>query len=73
MSTLHQCGSHSGQAVALRWMTLNLSSVLMPITFGSWAWRLGVPVVFSDRRRVLSPAARALRGICGLRACRTLG
>jgi MFS family permease len=48
MSTLHQMTPHhlQGQAVALRWMSLNLSSVLMPMVFGSLGMAVGVSVVF---------------------------
>lgn len=48
MSTLHQITPHAqhGQALALRSMTINASSVLMPILFGSVGALVGVGVVF---------------------------
>ena len=48
MSTLHQITPHHlhGQAIALRLMTLNLSSVLMPMLFGTAGVVVGVSVVF---------------------------
>lgn len=48
MSTLHQITPHHlhGQAIALRLMSLNLSSVFMPLLFGSAGAVLGVSVVF---------------------------
>jgi MFS family permease len=48
MSTLHQITPHHlhGQAIALRLMSLNLSSVFMPLLFGSAGAVVGVSVVF---------------------------
>lgn len=48
MSTLHQITPHAlhGQAIALRFMSLNLSSVLMPMLFGTAGLVVGVSVVF---------------------------
>ena len=48
MSTLHQITPHAqqGQAIALRLMALNLSSVLMPLLFGSASGLVGVSMVF---------------------------
>ncbi len=48
MSTLHQITPHAlhGQAIALRLMSLNLSSVLMPMLFGTAGAIVGVSVVF---------------------------
>jgi sugar phosphate permease len=48
MSTLHQITPHHlhGQAIALRLMALNLSSVFMPLLFGSAGAVVGVSVVF---------------------------
>jgi hypothetical protein len=45
---LHQITPHAqqGQALGLRLMVLNLSSVLMPIFFGAAGALVGVPVVF---------------------------
>ena len=48
MSTLHQITPHAlhGQAIALRLMSLNLSSVVMPMLFGTAGAIVGVSVVF---------------------------
>lgn len=48
MSTLHQITPHAqhGQALALRSMTINASSVLMPLLFGTVGALVGVGVVF---------------------------
>ena len=48
MSTLHQITPHHlhGQAIGLRLATLNLSSVLMPLLFGTAGAVVGVSVVF---------------------------
>ena len=48
MSTLHQITPHHlhGQAIGLRMATLNLSSVLMPMLFGTAGAVVGVSVVF---------------------------
>ena len=48
MSTLHQITPHAvpGQALGLRLMSLNLSSVLMPMLFGTAGMVVGVSVVF---------------------------
>jgi MFS family permease len=48
MSTLHQITPHAqhGQAIALRLMSINLSSVLMPMLFGTVGVVVGVSVVF---------------------------
>jgi sugar phosphate permease len=48
MSTLHQITPHAqhGQAIALRFMSINLSSVLMPMLFGTAGVVVGVSVVF---------------------------
>ena len=48
MSMLHQITPHAlhGQAIALRLMTINLSSVLMPVLFGTAGVVVGVSVVF---------------------------
>jgi dipeptide/tripeptide permease len=48
MSTLHQITPHAqhGQALGLRLMSINLSSVLMPLLFGSAGAIVGVSVVF---------------------------
>jgi predicted MFS family arabinose efflux permease len=48
MSTLHQITPHAlhGQAIALRLVTINLSSVLMPILFGTAGALVGVSLVF---------------------------
>jgi MFS family permease len=48
MSTLHQITPHAlhGQALGLRLMSINLSSVLMPMLFGTAGMVVGVSVVF---------------------------
>lgn len=48
MSTLHQITPHAqhGQAIALRLMSINISSVLMPLMFGTAGLVVGVSVVF---------------------------
>jgi sugar phosphate permease len=48
MSTLHQITPHAlhGQALGLRLASINLSSVLMPILFGTAGTVVGVSVVF---------------------------
>ncbi len=48
MSTLHQITPHHlhGQALGLRLMSINLSSVLMPMLFGTVGLVVGVSVVF---------------------------
>jgi MFS family permease len=48
MSTLHQITPHAqhGQAIALRLMSINISSVLMPMVFGTVGVVVGVSVVF---------------------------
>ena len=48
LSTLHQITPHAlhGQAIGLRLMTLNLSSVVMPMLFGTAGLVVGVSVVF---------------------------
>jgi predicted MFS family arabinose efflux permease len=48
MSTLHQITPHAqhGQALALRSMAINASSVLMPLVFGTVGTLVGVGVVF---------------------------
>jgi dipeptide/tripeptide permease len=48
MSTLHQITPHAlhGQALGLRLAAINLSSVLMPLLFGTAGVVVGVSVVF---------------------------
>jgi predicted MFS family arabinose efflux permease len=48
MSTLHQITPHAqhGQALGLRLIITNLSSVLMPLLFGTAGLVVGVPAVF---------------------------
>ena len=48
MSTLHQITPHAqhGQALGLRLMTINFSSVVMPLLFGTAGAVVGVSVVF---------------------------
>ena len=60
MSSLHQMTPHhlQGQAIALRWMSLNLSSVLMPMVFGSLGMAVGVSVVFWTAGVVVGTGSR---------------
>jgi predicted MFS family arabinose efflux permease len=48
MTTLHQITPHQrhGEAIALRSMTINLSSALMPLVFGALGATLGASVLF---------------------------
>ena len=48
MSTLHQITPHAqhGQALGLRLMAINFSSVVMPLLFGTAGAVVGVSVVF---------------------------
>jgi dipeptide/tripeptide permease len=48
MSMLHQITPHDqhGQALGLRLMTINFSSVVMPLLFGTAGMLVGVPIVF---------------------------
>jgi dipeptide/tripeptide permease len=61
MSTLHQITPHHlhGQAIALRLMSINLSSVLMPVLFGTAGAVVGVSVVFWTVGAIVGLGARA--------------
>lgn len=61
MSTLHQITPHSmhGQAIGLRLMSLNISSVLMPMLFGTAGMVVGVSVVFWTVGAAVASGARA--------------
>ena len=61
MSTLHQITPHHlhGQAIALRLMSINLSSVLMPMLFGTAGVVVGVSVVFWTVGAMVGLGARA--------------
>jgi MFS family permease len=66
MSTLHQITPHAqhGQALALRSMAINASSVLMPLLFGTVGAWVGVGVVFWAVAGVVgggAPAAFSIR------------
>ncbi len=65
MSTLHQITPHTlhGQAIALRLMTINLSSVLMPILFGTAGVVVGVSVVFWTVGALVGLGAHAAWGL----------
>jgi MFS family permease len=65
MSTLHQITPHAlhGQAIALRLMSLNLSSVLMPMLFGTAGVVVGVSVVFWTVGTLVGLGARAAWGL----------
>ena len=60
MSTLHQITpDHAhGQAIGLRMMAINLSSVLMPMLFGIAGAVVGVSVVFWTEGAVVGLGAR---------------
>lgn len=61
MSTLHQITPHHlhGQAIALRLMSLNFSSVVMPMLFGTAGAVVGVSVVFWTVGAMVGLGARA--------------
>jgi MFS family permease len=61
MSTLHQITPHAlhGQALGLRLMSINLSSVLMPMLFGTAGMVVGVSVVFWTVGAAVGLGARA--------------
>ena len=61
MSTLHQITPHAmhGQALGLRLMSINLSSVLMPMLFGTAGMVVGVSVVFWTVGAAVGMGARA--------------
>ncbi len=61
LSTLHQITPHAlhGQAIGLRLMTLNLSSVVMPMLFGTAGLVMGVSVVFWTVGAMVGTGARA--------------
>ncbi len=61
MSTLHQITPHAlhGQALGLRLMSINLSSVLMPLLFGTAGMVVGVSVVFWTVGAVVALGSRA--------------
>lgn len=60
MSTLHQITPHAqhGQALGLRLMSINLSSVLMPMLFGTAGMVVGVSVVFWTVGAMVGAGAR---------------
>jgi predicted MFS family arabinose efflux permease len=61
MSTLHQITPHAqhGQALALRLMSINFSSVVMPMLFGTAGAVVGVGVVFWTVGAMVGLGARA--------------
>ena len=61
MSTLHQITPHAqhGQALGLRLMSINLSSVIMPMLFGTAGLVVGVSVVFWTVGAAVALGARA--------------
>jgi sugar phosphate permease len=61
MSTLHQITPHAlhGQALGLRLMSINLSSVVMPMLFGTAGLVVGVSVVFWTVGGAVALGARA--------------
>lgn len=60
LSTLHQITPHAlhGQALALRLMITNMSSVLMPMLFGTAGVAAGVSVVFWTMGSVVAAGSR---------------
>lgn len=61
MSTLHQITPHAqhGQAIGLRLTTINFSSVVMPLLFGSVGAVVGVSVVFWTVGAMVALGARS--------------
>ena len=61
MSTLHQITPHAqhGQAIGLRLTTINFSSVVMPLLFGSAGAVVGVSVVFWTVGAMVALGARS--------------
>lgn len=61
MSTLHQITPHAlhGQAISLRLVTINLSSVLMPIFFGAAGTLVGVSAIFWTAGALVGLGARS--------------
>lgn len=72
MSTLHQIMAEhcQGDAIAMRWMAVNLSSVTMPVVFSFAGSIIGVNAVFwmmGSCRRRLSPSLSASEAFAGTR------
>ena len=67
MSLLHQITPEArhGEALGLRLMTLNTSSVLLPMVFGAMGTAVGVSVVFWVAATVVGLGARAAWGLRG--------
>jgi MFS family permease len=65
MSMLHQITPHArhGEALGLRLMTINASSVAMPMLFGSIGALIGIAGVFWVVGGVVALGARAVRGL----------
>ncbi len=65
MSTMHQITPHAqhGQALGLRLATLNLSSTVMPMLFGTAGLLVGVPVVFWTVGALVGVGARLAWGL----------
>ncbi len=65
LSTLHQITPHAlhGQALGLRLMVTNLSSVLMPVLFGTAGVAAGVAVVFWTMGSLVAAGSRAAWGL----------
>jgi hypothetical protein len=65
MSTLHQItpNAQHGQALGLRLMTINFSSVVMPLLFGSAGAVLGVSVVFWTVGSLVALGSRVAWGL----------
>ncbi|MDI3381174.1 MFS transporter [Xenophilus aerolatus] len=65
MSMLHQITPHTrhGEALGLRLMTINASSVAMPMLFGSLGALIGIGAVFWVIGAVVASGARAVWGL----------
>lgn len=67
MSTLHHISppDRHGEAIAVRSMTINISSTLMPVMFGFASAAAGVSLVFWTMAGMVLLASRATRGLAG--------
>ncbi|RZI64261.1 MAG: MFS transporter, partial [Variovorax sp.] len=70
LSMLHQITPHHrhGEAVGMRMMTINASSVAMPMLFGAFGAVVGISIVFWT---VAAAVGLGSRMAVGLRACKT--
>ncbi len=65
MSTLHQITPHErhGEAIALRSMTINASSTVMPLLFGAGGVALGATALFWAMAAAVAAGSFAARGV----------